>query len=360
MQNPPSPFSCTHTPQIPELLNQLQVSLALSTYQAGKMIFLSAPDQDSLVQLPRNFNQPMGIALSHTGNKMALACRDEVIEFRNHPSLAQHYPKSPNKYDAMYMPRVTYHTGPMDIHDLHWGAEDEIYGVNTLFSCLFKLSREHNYQPIWLPKFVTEMKSEDRCHLNGMAMKDGKPAFVTAFNQGNSYRSWKEELLDGGVLMDVDSKEIITKELGMPHTPRIIGGEVFLLESAKGALTKIHLDSGKKEIVFQTDAFLRGMDLIGDYLFISKSKLRKNSSSFGKLPFAEKATEAGVLVVHLPSASLQGEIKYLTSVDEIYDLKIFPNQLRPNILSTLTEDFKAGLALPDSSFWAIKKPNQNE
>ncbi|HMB67911.1 MAG TPA: DUF4915 domain-containing protein, partial [bacterium] len=61
MSSPDTPFRCTCTPGLPALLARLGCSLALSTYQAGKVVLVAA-DGDRLVQLARNFRQPMGMA----------------------------------------------------------------------------------------------------------------------------------------------------------------------------------------------------------------------------------------------------------------------------------------------------------
>ena len=131
--NPIAPFSCNYSAQVPELLLKLNCTIAISTYQAGKLIFLSPKDENSLIQLPRTFEKPMGIAENIKKDKSALAAKDEIIVFANSKELAHHYPKSPGRYDALYMPRVTYHTGPLDIHDLSFGKEEKLYAVNTLF-----------------------------------------------------------------------------------------------------------------------------------------------------------------------------------------------------------------------------------
>ena len=106
------------------------------------------------------------------------------------------------------------------------------------------------------------------------------------------------------------------------------------------------------------DGFVRGMSFHKNYLFIGLSKLRKNSSTFGKLPFAEKAKEAGIVVVHLPTKSIVGKITYLTSLDEIYDIHILADKTRPNILNTLTDDHKKGLMIPNTTFW--RQENNDE
>ncbi len=352
MQKAYPPFSCQYSVQVPELLYKLNCSLVLSTYQAGKLIFLSPTKDEKIVQLPRHFEKVMGIAESSEGNKLALACKDEVIVFSNSPDLAYHYPAFPQKYDALYMPRLTYHTGAIDIHDLEFGKNESLYAVNTLFSCIIKLDDNYNFTPVWKPPFISDLVSEDRCHLNGMAMSDGKPKYVSAFGKGDSYQSWRENITSSGIIMDVERNEIIADNLGMPHTPRIFNGKLYCLLSATGELICIDEKTGKYDVVFKTEGFVRGMSLIDDYLFIGLSKLRKNSSTFSKLPFANKATESGILIVHLPSGSLAGKITYLSSLDELYDVHTLKGKLRPNILNKMKPDYKAGVMIPDKTFWA--------
>ena len=142
----------------------------------------------------------------------------------------------------------------------------------------------------------------------------------------------------------------------MPHSPRIFGDDLYVLLSATGELLKIDLENGNHEVIVKVEGFVRGMSLHKDYLFIGLSKLRKNSSTFAKLDFAEKANQSGIMVIHLPTASIVGKISYLSSLDEIYDVHILPNKTRPNILNTMKDDHKAALMIPGATFWA--KPKQ--
>jgi len=355
MQKSLAPFSCQYTPQIPELLIRLNCSIAISTYQAGKLIFISPKDENTLVQLPRNFEKVMGIAQDVEKDKLALACKDEIIVFSNSRALANHYPKAPNKYDALYMPRVTYHTGPLDIHDLNFGKNGNLFAVNTLFSCITKIDDDYSFSPYWSPPFIDQLVSEDRCHLNGMAMKDGVPKYVTTFNQGNTTQSWRENITQTGAIFDIESGETIVNNLAMPHSPRLFYNDLFVLLSATGELVKIDIDSGKYDVVVKLDGFVRGMSLHKDYLFIGLSKLRENSSTFGKLDFAKNANQSGIMVIHLPTGSIAGKITYLSSLDEIYDVHVIPDKIRPNILNTMTPDYKSGLMTPEMTFWS--KPN---
>jgi uncharacterized protein (TIGR03032 family) len=349
------PFSCKFSPQFSELLYRLNCTISLSTYQAGKLIFLSAKDEENIVQLPRTFKKAMGIAQSEDGKKLALACQNEVLVFTDSPSLAKYYPKAPEVYDALYMPRLTYHTGALDLHDLSFGANEELYGVNTLFSCLIKLDSNYNFTPIWKPEWIDRIVSEDRCHLNGMAMKDGRPRFVSAFNTGNKPQSWREDITKTGVIIDIETNEIVCEGLPMPHSPRMFNGKLYVLLSASGELACIDTEQKKYSVVTKLGGFVRGMDLIEDYLFVGISKIRKSSSTFGDLSFDKAANRAAIVAVHLPTGSIAGEITYQNSVDEIYDVNIIQDKTRPNILNTINETYNSGVTIPEQSFWAVPK-----
>ncbi|MEL7219850.1 MAG: TIGR03032 family protein [Bacteroidota bacterium] len=345
----PQAFSYQFSESFPALLSQLNISLALSTYQAGKLVLISPKSPQALVQLPRSFKKAMGIALKD--DKMAIASLDEVIVLRNSTALAHHYPTKPGVYDALYMPRATYFTGQLDIHDLEWG-HDGLYAVNTSFSCICKIDENYSFTPVWQPPFISKIAAEDRCHLNGMAMQDGQPAYATAFNTGDTPKSWREVITTSGIIMEVPSGEIIAKGLAMPHSPRLYKEGLFVLLSAKGILLKIDPASGEQTEILQFPAFLRGMDRHGDYLFIGVSKIRASSKTFAKIDDRLKAAPAGIIVVHLPTGKLIAQLAYQQSVEEIYDVKILPGLLRPNVLNTLKDDHKRGLSTPSTTYWA--------
>ncbi|MCP4442662.1 MAG: TIGR03032 family protein [Aureispira sp.] len=347
------PFSMQCTPNVAKLLTDLNCSIGISTYQAGKVIMVSPKNEKQLVQLPRNFNKAMGINIQD--NKLLIATKDEVLVLTHSADLAKHYPAKPNTYDGLFIPRAVYFTGQIDIHDIAWGANDSIYAVNTSFSTIIKIDHNYSFTPVWTPPFITETASEDRCHLNGMAMKDGKPKYVTAFNTGDSPRSWKENITKTGVLMDVDTNEFVVKNLPMPHSPRIFDGQLYVLLSATGELASVDIENNTVNPILDLGGFVRGMDKCGDYLFIGISKIRKGSSTFSKLPISLRTKNAGVKIVHLPTAQVVGEIAYLNSVDEIYDIHIIPNLIRPNILNTQRPDYKHGLATPTQTFWGRDK-----
>lgn len=351
-----APFSCTHSPNLPELLFKLNCSIMISTYQAGKVVFISAVDKDKLIQLPRTFKRAMGIAVKD--NKMAIATENEVVVFANSPQLAATYPSKPNTYDAMYMPRATYYTGHLDMHDLHFGKDGTLWGVNTSFSCVCKIDADYSFRPVWQPHFVDALASEDRCHLNGLAMYQGEPLYVSALGTGNTHQSWRENITGGGVILHLPTNEIVASGLAMPHAPRMYDDKLFVLLSAKEQLICVNPENGTYDTVAHIPGFVRGMAKHGDFLFIGTSKLRKNSSTFQHLKIQEKADVAGVTVLHLPTGAIVANLEWLNSVDEIYDIQILANTSRPNIVNTYTDAHHQALLLPHTTYWAKDKPKE--
>ncbi len=354
MQATLPPFSCTHTPEFPELLSELDCSLVLSTYQAGKVIIVSS-NGESLRQLPRTFDTPMGVAID--GNRMAVGTKHEVLLLANDPRLAEKYPNKSDFYDAMYAPRSAHFCGHIDIHDLTWSKEG-LVGVSTLFSCLFKLNDTHSFASVWTPPFITNLAPEDRCHLNGMCLVDGSPRYATAFSETDGVQSWRPTKLESGVLMDVTTNEVVMRSLPMPHSPRVFDGQLYLLLSVTGEVVKVDVATGQYEVINHVPAFVRGLAKWGDYLFVGASHLRK-THTFGDLPLAQEgATFCGVMVIHLPTGALVSQLKYVNSCEEIFDVQILPGLRRPGIMGTHGEIHRRALSLKETTFWAAEEDEE--
>lgn len=346
------PFACTASPDFAQILNRLGCTLAISTYQAGKVIFISLNENGQIVQLPRTFQKAMGIAVHE--DKMAVATKDDLIILAHSEPLAAKYPKQPGVYTGIYMPRARYYTGRVDLHDLDWGSEG-LWAVNTSFSCLCLIDENYSFTPKWKPHFVTALEHDDFCHLNGMAMEDGKPRYVTALGTTTTRRGWKPNITSGGVLMDVPSNEVILKDLGMPHSPRVYNDKLYTLLSATGELVCIDPQNGSYEVVCRVGSFIRGLAHCGDFVFIARSKLRKSSTTFEKLkdlPIGQNSDNAGISVIHLPSGRVVAEFNYQNSVEEIYDIQVLAHKRRPGILNTDTPIYQMGLSIPQQTYWA--------
>ena len=222
-----------------------------------------------------------------------------------------------------------------------------------MFSSLCEIDEEFSFKTIWKPNFISELKPEDRCHLNGLAVEPqtGNPKYISALGSGNSHREWKNGMLNGGVLIDIETNELVLSELPVPHTPRIYGNELLMLLSATGELIKVNVNNGTYDIITKLNGFARGMDRIGDYLFIATSKLRPNSSLFKEAPVARRSVNCGITVVYMPTGQPCGHITYQTSVEELYDLVILEGNLRPNILNLEKGMHQTSVVTEQEVFW---------
>jgi uncharacterized protein (TIGR03032 family) len=131
----------------------------------------------------------MGMAAD--GERMALGAHIEIAEFRNMPAVARRL-QDPPRHDAVFLARRGHITGAIDIHEMAWDKYGDLWFVNTLFSCLCTLDFKSSFVPRWRPRFVTHYAPEDRCHLNGLGMRDGKPRYLTALGESNKPQGWRE------------------------------------------------------------------------------------------------------------------------------------------------------------------------
>ena len=221
-----------HTSNLPALFDQLGISLIVSTYQAGKAIVVRN-DNGRLNTHFRTFSKPMGIVADPS--RLTIGGANTVWEYRNMPALAKKLEPA-GKHDACYLPRRIHVTGDIDIHELARDGNNELWVVNTRFCCLCTLDAEHSFYPRWRPPFVSALAPEDRCHLNGLAMVDGRPKYVTALGETDTPGGWRANKARGGILMDIESNEILLRGLSMPHSPRWYQGKLWLLESGEGSL----------------------------------------------------------------------------------------------------------------------------
>ena len=342
------PFSCTATPGFTKVLNDLRSSVMISTYQAGKVIFISPKNDHELMQFLRTFKKAMGLAL--TPGKLGVATQNEVVVFSNSPGQARNYPAKPNVYDTMYIPRATYYTGELDIHDVHF-TKQGLLAVNTRFSCVSLINDESSFTEVWRPSFIKELRPEDHCHLNGMVVVDDRPKYLTALGSTSSEKGWRPTKANGGILIDADTQEVILKDLPMPHSPRLYKEGLFVLLSGTGELAQVDIAKKSYKVIHRFDGFVRGMDRIDEFLFIGLSKLRTTSESFGDLPIAAHSPVCGVAVFNLRTGKLVGQLKYENTVEEIYEVRVLPNAVRPYIMSIDKNEHDGVITVSDGVYW---------
>ena len=324
------PMRSVHTSNFPEILHQLGISLVISTYQAGKVIILRA-DGEHINTHFRVFPKPMGIAANKY--KIAIGCTSQIWELNNVPAVAAKV--EPTGHDACYLPRHSHVTGDIDIHEMEWGGvnDSELWFVNTRFSCLCTLDKNYSFVPRWRPRFVTALTPEDGCHLNGLAMVARQPKYVTALGETDTIGGWREHKAHGGILIDVESNEILSRGLSMPHSPRWYNDRLWVLESGHGSLSISDRNLGKLQTAIQLPGFTRGIDFYGSLAFIGLSQVRE-TAVFSGIPLTQRLDEriCGVWVVDLKTAQTVAFLKFEDAVQEIFAVRVLPNIRFPEII----------------------------
>jgi uncharacterized protein (TIGR03032 family) len=338
-------FRYTQTDSFVEVLHGLGASLLVSTYQANKLLAMRAGG-GGLSTLVRTFDRPMGLAAA--GGRLALGTRQDVWLFHNAPDIAPRVEPA-GLHDACFVPRSAHVTGDIAVHELAWVGE-ELWVVNTRFSCLCTLHPDYSFVPRWRPPFVTAFTADDRCHLNGLAVVEGCPKYVTALGETDAPNGWRANKPRGGCLVDVPSGEVISRGLSMPHSPRWHGGRLWLLESGTGQLMLIDTASGSRQPVAELPGFARGLALVGPYAFVGLSKIRGASAMDG-VPLADRRErlKCGVAVVDLRSGLVVALLEFQTAVEEIFDVQLLPGLRFPEIIGFQQETIQHTFVVPRES-----------
>lgn len=232
------------------------------------------------------------------------------------------------RYDRLYVPRNAQTFGHIDFHELGIRTNGTVVVVNTRFSCLCEPSLVHSFRPVWKPPFVGELVPQDRCHLNGLAMIDGEPAYVTAVATTDTEKGWREHRDGGGVVIDVRSNEIVCAGLSMPHSPRWHDGALWLLNSGTGELGRVDLANGRFDPLTCAPGFLRGLDFCGGHAIVGLSKPR--DGRFEGLPLdgklAARGEEAwcGLQVIDLADGACEEWLRLEGPITELFAVCVLP------------------------------------
>jgi uncharacterized protein (TIGR03032 family) len=314
-----------HSPSFPEVLRQLRCALLVSTYQAGKLIAIGADDSGLRFSM-HQFDQAMGLAVRP--DTIAVGAHRQVWFLKDNSQFAPQI-EPPGTYDRCYLARSSIVTGGIHSHELAWGTSEdgspELWVVNTRFSCLVTLHPDYSFVPRWRPPFVSQLAGEDRCHLNGMAMRDGRPAFVTAMAQTDEAGGWRANKNETGCVLDVASGTPVTTGLAMPHSPRWHGDRLLVLNSGHGTLEEVDVASGDRNEIETLPGFTRGLAFHANLAFVGLSRIRE-TAVFGGVPIAEHHEElkCGVGVIDLSTGRTVATFEFESGIEEIFAVEVLP------------------------------------
>lgn len=309
-----------------------EVSFAITTYQAGRLIFIGQRPDGTLRGHERMIEHCQGLWTD--GSILWASAKSMLWRFHNAvpPGHA-----TPTGADRLFVPREGRVTGVLDVHDIALGQMGEMTApgpifVATRYNCLATTSETAGFRSLWRPPFIRALVPEDRCHLNGMAMADGRPAYVTAVAASDVLDGWRDRRGDGGIVIDVASGEIVLRGLSMPHSPRLgPDGRMWLLNSGTGELgwTDPRAASPAFTAVAFLPGFARGLALVGRFAVVGLSRPRNNLTFEGlALGGALQAHGAlprcGLVVIDTENGQTVQWLRIEHTIDELYDVAALP------------------------------------
>lgn len=293
-------------------------SLAITTYTSGKLVLVSSFD-GKLQYCTKRFTRPMGIALE--GDRMALAVREQILLFR-----------AIQDDSSCYELLNRYHTGKVDAHDVAFGQRG-IYFANTRFNAIARVSKQKRFVHCWQPSFIDGVVKGDRCHLNGLGMREGAPKVATAFCATGAKGGWREEdRFTGGILLDVNNDEILTRGLCMPHSPRWFADRWWLCNSGHGTLAVFDEQSGRCTEVCALPGFTRGLCFVGNHALLGLSRIRrKHILDAPPVRARHKTLTAGIALVDWQAGRQVGGLEFVTGGNEVYEVLFLPHVRKPEL-----------------------------
>lgn len=343
-----SPLRSVHTSNFPDLLAQSEVSLLVSTYQAGKVLALRA-DGGMINPSILPASKPTGLALSADRSQVAIGMPSQITELGVVRGL-----DFPDQHDARYLPQRIHITGKINTHEMVY-VQDELWFINTQFSCLCTTDGIHSFVPRWRPPFITAYDRYDRCHLNGLGVRDGQPRYVTTLGETDIPLGWRANKAKGGTLIDIQTNQILCRGLSMPHSPRWYADQLWVLDSGRGSLVRVDLATGELTTVVELPGFTRGLDFWGPLAFIGLSQVRE-TATFGGIPITNLPERfCGVWVVNIHTGEIVASLQFEEDIQEIFAVTVLPGICFPELSDWDEKQLESSFDLPNDVIQEMTK-----
>lgn len=322
------------------------LSLACTTYQTGKLLLFGRKNDAEIAVFERTFNRCMGLWAD--GQTLWMSSLYQLWRIENTLRPGETY----NGHDRLYVPRIGYTTGDIDIHDIVVEANGRVVFAATGLNCLGTPCDRYNLTPLWQPSFISRLAAEDRCHLNGLAVEDGACRYATAVSTTDVIDGWRERRRDGGVLIEIPSSRVIAGGLSMPHSPRVYRSDLWFLNSGTGSFARLDKTTGRAESIAFCPGYLRGLAFVGNYAVVGLSRPR-HEKTFAGLPLddelARRGIEArcGLFIIDLRTGNVAHWIRLEGMVSELYDVAILPGVQRPMAFGFKTDEIQRTIAIGD-------------
>ncbi len=327
-------------------MHSLDISIAVSSFQASRLLLFSSSGS-SISLLPRLFRRCMGI--DALNNNLVVTDSTSVQFFANMPELAASYPRQPDTYTDLLVPRAKWITGDLDIHDVAITSRG-ILAVNTKFSCICLIGESYSFVPIWTPPFISALEPDDRCHLNGFACEGEEPTWATALGSTDTQEGWRNTT-DLGILLHLPSNTLAATELSMPHSPRVHNNKVYFCEASDGTLSCYDPHNNNVAVIYTANGFTRGLDIVGDYALVGVSGMREGSRISHLVRPEFRSASAHIDVVDLRNGTKVGSIQFQGDLREVSNIRVLQGWKRPGILNMESDLHTKIVSTPNASYW---------
>lgn len=323
------------------------ISLAVTAPSASKLfIFGAGEEAERLSVAERTIERCRGLAV---GGRSSLYVSSSWQIWRFENALAEG--EKADVYDAVYVPKASHVTGDIDCQDMAIDGDGRLVFVNTRFNCLSYLSRDYSFHPAWKPEFIANYVAEDRCHLSGLALNDGKPAFVTAYGDTDTTDGWRDGAVTGGVVVDVASGNVLCKGLNMPRAPRVHGRTLWLLNAGSGHLGRLSGDGKTFEAVALCPGLPRSMEIIGNFAVISVARPGKDEAKevpqlMANLKEHDIEPRCGLVVVDLVSGKIMHWLRLDGVIDTLDNIGIVPGVYQARAVGFKNDEIARTISLP--------------
>jgi uncharacterized protein (TIGR03032 family) len=292
-------------------------TLAVTTYNSGKLALLSAPTGE-LVASYWSFPRPMGLAV--VGRRLALASRDHFWQFE----IGQRDQTADANLPLQITPSVVHATGRLDGHDVAFDRRGVLF-ANTRFNCVARPSERVHFIRVWRPSFMRDSPptlATDCCHLNGIGVRAGRLEMATAFCEESKPAAWRSmDRFQSGVLIDVPHNRVVARGLSLPHSPRWHARRWWLCDSGRGALATFDASRGVCEPVVELPGLTRGLTFVGDRAVVGLSRIRKRHI-LDAPPVRDRwaRLRSGLSLVNHRRAVETGSLEFVRGGREVYDV----------------------------------------
>jgi uncharacterized protein (TIGR03032 family) len=321
-----------------------RLSLALTSYQTGQLMLIGVLPDGRLSVFQRNFVRAMGLASNP--QTLYLSSIAQLWRLENVLKSGQVANK---QFDKLYVPRTAHTTGDLDIHEIAVENSGRIVFVNTKYSCLATLDPVHSFKPLWRPSFISKLAPEDRCHLNGLALQDGRPKYVTAVSRSDVVDGWRERREEGGIVVEIESGRVVTEDLSMPHSPRVAAGALWVLDSGRGYLCRIDPSRGAIERIAFGPGFLRGLSFFRHFALVAASLPRDNTFKGLELDANIRARDAeprcGAYIIDTRNGDILHWLRFEGTVRELFDVGFLPGVRAPMCVGLAAPEMRTLITL---------------